>query len=120
VKITKRGGPEPDPAPGGFAVDGALVLGALCERGILGGPLSALEGVDLEGGAIRFDNGSALGVVLLGGAIIIDRGSFDAGIGVDDSHWLSLESGVVGGGASGFATSCGSSPGKIHRFIFSS
>jgi hypothetical protein len=113
VKITKRGGPEPDPAPGGFAVDGALVLGALCERGILGG-------VDLEGGAIRFDNGSALGVVLLGGAIIIDRGSFDAGIGVDDSHWLSLESGVVGGGASGFATSCGSSPGKIHRFIFSS
>lgn len=81
-KITNCGGADTDEA-GGFP-DEEEVLGCigLCERGILGGPLRPLLGVDLLGGAMRSDNGSDLGVDLLGGAIIIARGSFDAADGV--------------------------------------
>ena len=57
-------------------------------------------------------------VARLGGAIKAASGSFDAtgsGAGVEGA--LSLDF-MIGGGANGFATSAGSSPGNIHRFNF--
>lgn len=57
-----------------------------------------------------------------GGAINAASGSFDvaesAGPGVAGGASEAL--GMIGGGASGLATSAGSSPGKIQRFSFSS
>jgi len=104
--------------PGNFlAVFG--VFDETDDRGIRGGPERSRIGVDLVGGAMRLANGSALGVDLLGGAIKDDKGSFGVAAGVAALSDF-LTPGVIGGGARGFATSAGSSPGKIHRLAFSS
>ena len=59
-----------------------------------------------------------------GGAINAARGSSLLGagacVGVAPAASLSVVLGMIGGGANGFATSAGSSPGKIQRLSFSS
>ena len=75
--------------------------------------------IEANGSAYRLDGGPLLFVDnLLGGAISAASGSLDAGAGV--LAGASAFGVIIGGGASGFATSAGSSPGNIHRFNFSS
>jgi hypothetical protein len=70
----------------------------------------------LDGGPLFFND-----IARLGGAINAASGSFEAAGVLETAAASSLVLGVMmGGGAKGFATSAGSSPGKIQRFNFSS
>jgi hypothetical protein len=80
--------------------------------------------IDDKGSAYLLDGGGPLffnDMARLGGAINAANGSFEAARVLETTAAPSLVLGVmIGGGASGFATSAGSSPGKIQRFNFSS
>ena len=83
--------------------------------------------IEASGSAYRLD-GAFIGgapffvddTALLGGAISAANGSFEATAGVLGTSSLLGLGVMIGGGANGFATSAGSSPGKIHRLSLSS
>lgn len=79
--------------------------------------------IEANGSAYLLDGGRPFldDTARLGGAMSAANGSLDAAGAFETSGASSVVLGVMmGGGASGFATSAGSSPGKIHLFNFSS
>ncbi len=85
-----------------------------------GSAFAKVDGVTLEADRLLKASGARLVVVLLGGgAINAAKGSLFV---VSSSFFSSVttvaSAGLTGGGANGFDTSLGSSPGNIHRPSF--